>query len=107
MMTGLGIDAIAQRHDRQRLGRREHRAMAAARMVGMAVRHRGARGGARRVDPQVGGLDRSAEHKSELQSLMRISYAVFCLKKTTNLSHAPRTSSNICPTATYRLRSTP
>src|SRR3546814_8571707 len=26
--------------------------------------------------------DRSAEHTSELQSLMRISYAVFCLKKT-------------------------
>src|SRR3546814_6677666 len=27
---------------------------------------------------------RSEEHKSELQSLMRISYAVFCLKKNTN-----------------------
>src|SRR3546814_5662459 len=33
---------------------------------------------------------RSEEHTSELQSLMRISYAVFCLKKktkTTHLSH--------------------
>src|SRR3546814_5419085 len=29
-----------------------------------------------RIDP-----DRSEEHTSELQSLMRISYAVFCLKK--------------------------
>src|SRR3546814_2873947 len=32
-----------------------------------------------------GGIDlieRSEEHTSELQSLMRISYAVFCLKKT-------------------------
>src|SRR3546814_3764950 len=28
--------------------------------------------------------DRSEEHTSELQSLMRISYAVFCLKKITN-----------------------
>src|SRR3546814_6513389 len=28
-------------------------------------------------------LDRSEEHTSELQSLMRISYAVFCLKKKT------------------------
>src|SRR3546814_6274692 len=28
-----------------------------------------------------GGADRSEEHTSELQSLMRISYAVFCLKK--------------------------
>src|SRR3546814_9410358 len=29
--------------------------------------------------------DRSEEHTSELQSLMRISYAVFCLKKKTNI----------------------
>src|SRR3546814_3692471 len=29
-----------------------------------------------------GHKDRSEEHTSELQSLMRISYAVFCLKKT-------------------------
>src|SRR3546814_2582600 len=29
------------------------------------------------------GIDRSEEHTSELQSLMRISYAVFCLKKKT------------------------
>src|SRR3546814_3026945 len=28
-----------------------------------------------------GGVPRSEEHTSELQSLMRISYAVFCLKK--------------------------
>src|SRR3546814_7229239 len=32
--------------------------------------------------PQAGGVSaRSEEHTSELQSLMRISYAVFCLKK--------------------------
>src|SRR3546814_7675663 len=30
------------------------------------------------------GFARSEEHTSELQSLMRISYAVFCLKKKTN-----------------------
>src|SRR3546814_14677009 len=30
-----------------------------------------------------GSLCRSEEHTSELQSLMRISYAVFCLKKKT------------------------
>src|SRR3546814_10249265 len=29
----------------------------------------------------VGAFARSEEHTSELQSLMRISYAVFCLKK--------------------------
>src|SRR3546814_12708911 len=31
--------------------------------------------------PPSGGGQRSEEHTSELQSLMRISYAVFCLKK--------------------------
>src|SRR3546814_6229908 len=31
---------------------------------------------------------RSEEHTSELQSLMRISYAVFCLKKKKTLSHS-------------------
>src|SRR3546814_10169463 len=31
----------------------------------------------------VGDPERSEEHTSELQSLMRISYAVFCLKKQT------------------------
>src|SRR3546814_1476154 len=30
---------------------------------------------------------RSEEHTSELQSLMRISYAVFCLKKNTHSHH--------------------
>src|SRR3546814_5420298 len=30
---------------------------------------------------------RSEEHTSELQSLMRISYAVFCLKKKTSTKH--------------------
>src|SRR3546814_5845247 len=33
--------------------------------------------------PPCGGRARSEEHTSELQSLMRISYAVFCLKKKT------------------------
>src|SRR3546814_4133994 len=33
---------------------------------------------------------RSEEHTSELQSLMRISYAVFCLKKKTNNTHTQR-----------------
>src|SRR3546814_10891938 len=34
-----------------------------------------------RVLPRTNRLMRSEEHTSELQSLMRISYAVFCLKK--------------------------
>src|SRR3546814_8196998 len=35
---------------------------------------------------------RSEEHTSELQSLMRISYAVFCLKKKTTTGTADTTS---------------
>src|SRR3546814_2126266 len=36
--------------------------------------------------------ERSEEHTSELQSLMRISYAVFCLKKKKNNKHTKRKS---------------
>src|SRR3546814_1586978 len=45
--------------------------------------------------------NRSEEHTSELQSLMRISYAVFCLKKkkkkynTYNTTHTPRYNTRI------------
>src|SRR3546814_1889717 len=38
----------------------------------------------RRRRPHHSGGSRSEEHTSELQSLMRISYAVFCLKKKNN-----------------------
>src|SRR3546814_1544216 len=40
---------------------------------------------------RVGAGSRSEEHTSELQSLMRISYAVFCLKKTKNVNNSPQT----------------
>src|SRR3546814_7133660 len=53
-----------------------------------AERRRRARGGDHRrlprpphAPPVRYGYGRSEEHTSELQSLMRISYAVFCLKK--------------------------
>src|SRR3546814_1545212 len=35
----------------------------------------------------AGSTERSEEHTSELQSLMRISYAVFCLKKKKKVQH--------------------
>src|SRR3546814_5370955 len=38
-------------------------------------------GSTRAIDSKSRSSCRSEEHKSELQSLMRISYAVFCLKK--------------------------
>src|SRR3546814_5903855 len=41
---------------------------------------------------------RSEEHTSELQSLMRISYAVFCLKKKNNKKH---TSTHRTPDITH------
>src|SRR3546814_6292538 len=74
------------RRDRPRIGR-----VAGAREVGdLGLEHRPV-GRVQRQPPHrvlvvqagprpVGG-DRSEEHTSELQSLMRISYAVFCLKK--------------------------
>src|SRR3546814_4949182 len=46
--------------------------------------------------PEMSGLDllvalrRSEEHTSELQSLMRISYAVFCLKKKNTQSNTEK-----------------
>src|SRR3546814_1300397 len=45
------------------------------------------------VDPEREriSLGRSEEHTSELQSLMRISYAVFCLQKTKNITHNTNT----------------
>src|SRR3546814_1765006 len=48
----------------------------------MAAGHAGhCTGGTFRIDGKLNALeDRSEEHTSELQSLMRISYAVFCLK---------------------------
>src|SRR3546814_6364231 len=38
------------------------------------------------ISEDVSAGNRSEEHTSELQSLMRISYAVFCLKKKTNIT---------------------
>src|SRR3546814_6918298 len=54
---------IVARHGAQHDGAVAHRARHRPRLV------------------ERGGEGRSEEHTSELQSLMRISYAVFCLKK--------------------------
>src|SRR3546814_2295044 len=55
----LGIETEQRRNS----GKREHERHEREREAGARLRHR------------------SEEHTSELQSLMRISYAVFCLKK--------------------------
>src|SRR3546814_4901999 len=86
---------------------RRHRAAAAPQLFPL---HRAVGGGRCRLCPGKGAAHRrrpwrrrgprSEEHTSELQSLMRISYAVFCLKKknikkinkTTNSTYVQHTS---------------
>src|SRR3546814_968788 len=46
------------------------------------------------LDPRAEGFPRSEEHTSELQSLIRNSYAVFCLKKHTHRPHGLSTATN-------------
>src|SRR3546814_4404716 len=76
----------------RRRGRRHPRGNSARLSRDGAVRPDDARGTWRARSEILGGnrghhgtdLERSEEHTSELQSLMRISYAVFCLKKKKN-----------------------
>src|SRR3546814_7981326 len=49
---------------------------------------------ARGEKPKPVEIERSEEHTSELQSLMRISYAVFCLKKKTEQLKTLQTQSD-------------
>src|SRR3546814_3330678 len=62
---------------------RDHRGPAAAVRRAVAALPGDGRdqGPAERRAPRPAAQGRSEEHTSELQSLMRISYAVFCLKK--------------------------
>src|SRR3546814_4955453 len=69
----------------ERRGRSADRGARACARLGRRVRHarpaRSGEMGVRHRLEQTGLVQRSEEHTSELQSLMRISYAVFCLKK--------------------------
>src|SRR3546814_9484318 len=47
------------------------------------------------VPTNTSTLSRSEEHTSELQSLMRISYAVFCLKKKKHRNHINTHTNNL------------
>src|SRR3546814_6162219 len=51
----------------------------------------------RQIAIELGERARSEEHTSELQSLMRISYAVFCLKKKSINRHHNKNSSTPIP----------
>src|SRR3546814_3339297 len=79
--TGFQIDVISPGHLADLLGRDQFAGLAVEHVeeaVGWRLHQYLARLAA---DLQRG---RSEEHTSELQSLMRISYAVFCLKKKIN-----------------------
>src|SRR3546814_5171861 len=79
------------------------------RTPGESHRHARHRAGDRASDrPSRGsrGNGRSEEHTSELQSLMRISYAVFCLKKKKDYKHPTYHSYNHHTVTTILLRYT-
>src|SRR3546814_4005862 len=82
--SGIGQARVQERADRLEF------------RVGKPFEHRKAADGIRRAQPEIErrpgpdrlqfnaeAVARSEEHTSELQSLMRISYDVFCLKKKT------------------------
>src|SRR3546814_8517497 len=69
--------ACARRAEQRPDAGGDHRSLPAGRRLLRRTR------GDRLLPRRPQGLRRSEEHTSELQSLMRISYAVFCLKKTT------------------------
>src|SRR3546814_7576791 len=84
--SGVRRDGFLHRRDEHVLGQFGHRHAARARVetrgIGLDTEQR------HRTVVEAVGLQpledfRSEEHTSELQSLMRISYAVFCLKKKT------------------------
>src|SRR3546814_10585727 len=68
---------------RRARGNRQRRTLSRARGAGIDDR-RGDRYQRGKLCPIAGSSRRSEEHTSELQSLMRISYAVFCLKNKSN-----------------------
>src|SRR3546814_3857844 len=85
---GLGVIAIEHRMREVAAGARQRRRDA---LLRLAVE----RGHLRHLGAEAGEDLRSEEHTSELQSLMRISYAVFCLHKKNHIT------TTIHKTATY------
>src|SRR3546814_7949802 len=59
-----------------------------------------------KTDEKVKQRPRSEEHTSELQSLMRISYDVFCLKKKNKLMNTKSTRNKIKTNTPMRLTKT-
>src|SRR3546814_6481776 len=79
---GIGRDVVFRDQDRHAIA--NGRRLLAAALENTAAGERQQRhpdGGRLHQLDHCAALSRSEEHTSELQSLMRISYAVFCLKK--------------------------
>src|SRR3546814_7167854 len=87
--TAPGVRGLCRRPPRtRRLQAREgHRQWPDRRNAGGGQRGIAPRGNETALPPGSQGRERSEEHTSELQSLMRLSYAVFCLKKKTITSN--------------------
>src|SRR3546814_8182357 len=73
---------------------------------GVAPDHQSLKAVSRRYE-KVALSDRSEEHTSELQSLMRISYAVFCLKKKKKTPYITNTGSTSYSQLKRQNQSTP
>src|SRR3546814_8170687 len=80
-LVDQGIPQTHQRY-RLRVWREVHGALGALRVELIAYVQEALDDARRRIRSGFQDDLRSEEHTSELQSLMRISYAVFCLKKT-------------------------
>src|SRR3546814_1792294 len=109
MMVHLLRDDRDARHESERLGEipepespRDRIAFGLVRPVREAGEQRGARRLIEFLDHRFFSRWRSEEHTSELQSLMRISYAVFCLKK-----KRKTTRLNTSQSCTAHLQNTP
>src|SRR3546814_8496793 len=92
------VDAGADDDNAAAVGKR-HGGLLQERRFGSSLRR------AMRSRRTIGEIDRSEEHTSELQSLMRHSYAVFCLKKKNTYSisnrHLIHSISHDTPTYLY------
>src|SRR3546814_1550167 len=88
-----------------RRSRKPRKARPQPRQKGPAGRQgsQGRRGRARAGARFAARGQRSEEHTSELQSLMRISYAVFCLKKTNTKTSSQTVAQNNTSSTTYHL----
>src|SRR3546814_10160761 len=95
----VGCDALRHMHV-QRVGEVEAREHRIAHRQGQLLLARRLYRDAGAVDAHPPGEGRSEEHTSELQSLMRTSSAVFCLKNKNNIESQMQTPSQQLPLKT-------